>query len=518
MATLGGGRRLSEPEPILRVPKISKTFPGTQALAGVDFEVRQGEVHALVGHNGSGKTTLVKVLSGYHHVDSGSASHCWLETDRVPLSDLAARHPKRIRFVHQELGLVLELSAVENLALRAGFFRGRLGRVRWGEQIEIARRLVEPFGIAVDLQAPLSSATPVERTIIAIALALRGWNPDGGILVLDEPTAVLAPAEVSQLFRVVKQFRDSGAGVIYVSHRLHEIFELADRVTVLRNGRRVDTLPVDQLSKNHLVHLMLGAETDSDYHADIPAPKESESVLDVKDLAGSFLSPVSFSLRPGEILGIAGLPRCGRDELPRLLADQRKRAAGKATAGPRARRNGQIALLPPDRGSEGIFGPMSVGENLTLSVLGKFRRRLGLSRKREASFTNHLLRELTVMPPEPSAAIGTLSGGNQQKVLLGRCLVTDPDVLVLCEPTAGVDIGARFAIYDLIAERVRAGLSVIVTTSDPGDLLALCTRVLVLDEHGIARELTGSNLSERNLAHAMEGWKSHPHEGIHAIQ
>jgi ABC-type sugar transport system ATPase subunit len=500
---------------IIRVRQLSKTFPGTRALVDVDLDVRRGEVHALIGHNGSGKSTLIKVLAGYHSPDAGAR----IELDGVEVPFDAVAHGRhgtetRVNFVHQDLGLVLELDTIDNLALHAGFARTRLGRVDWSEQIRRARELLEPFGSTFDVTLPLLQATPVERTIVAVAGALQGWNTGHGVLVLDEPTAVLPPGEVGRLFDLVKGLRARGAGILYVSHRLDEVFELADRVTVLRNGRRIITCAVEDLTKEDLVRHMLGDEATAHYRADLPPVAAVEPVLEVRGLTGRFLSDVSFAVRPGEVVGVAGLPIDGREELPRLITDARKDVGGGEMRLPRrdgrwqpvARFQGEgVALLPPDRAKEGILSPMSVGENMSLSTLDRFGSPTRLDLAAEAAFVDGWIERLDVKTTGGDAAITTLSGGNQQKVLFGRVLAGEPDVLVMCEPTAGVDIGARQAIYELVAEQVRLGLGVIVATSDVGDLEALCTRVLVLHHGSIVRELSGDEVNELELVHAMEG-------------
>jgi ABC-type sugar transport system ATPase subunit len=505
---------------ILRVERLSKTFDGNAALVDVDFEVRAGEVHALVGHNGSGKSTLIKVLAGFHHADQGAQA--WVDGQPVSFSELGhghGPHAPRLRFVHQDLGLVLELNAVDNLALRGGFVRSRTGRIRWREQAAEARELLAPFNLDLDVLAPLAKASPVERTVVAIAGALQGWDREGGILVLDEPTAVLPPGEAGRLHKIICELRDSGAGILFVSHRLDEVMDLGDRVTVLRNGREVASRPVSGLTKGQLVHLMLGEQMEPDYRAPVPDVVSDEAVLEVDCLAGRYLRGATFAIHRGEVLGIAGLPDSGRDELPRLLTDR----PGDATSG-RIKVAGEhdswvdvqrgtgrsVVLLPPDRGQEGVIGPMSVKENLSLAVLDDFGPAVALNAKRERAFAQSWVAKLDVVAAGLGMPIKALSGGNQQKVLFGRVLAMDPRVLVLCEPTTGVDIGARHAIYDLVAEQVRQGLTVLVASSDVGDLLALCTRVLVLGHGVVAREITGSQLTEHELVRAMEGVEENP--------
>jgi ABC-type sugar transport system ATPase subunit len=390
--------------------------------------------------------------------------------------------------------------------------RTRAGRVRWSEHARLANELLYPFGLDLDVTLPLSKASPVERTLVAIVAALQGWDDKDGVLVLDEPTAVLPPDEVNRLFRIIRQVRARGSGVLYVSHRLDEVVGLCDRVTVLRGGKKVCTRPVAGLSKRELVHMMLGVEMEPDYQAPIPEKVDEQTVLEVKGLAGTYLRGAAFSLHRGEVLGIAGLPDSGRDELPRLLTDRRMHAragmvrcgTGDWTAVNRWDAGG-VVLLPPDRGREGMIAAMSLKENLSLSVLetlGSFGR---LNKRREEAFAQGWVEKMGIVAAGLESPVQTLSGGNQQKVLFGRTLARDPMVMVLCEPTAGVDIGARHAIFELVAQQAHHGLSVVVTSSDAGDLLALCTRVLVLRDGLVSSELQGRSLTERRLVQAMEG-------------
>jgi ribose transport system ATP-binding protein len=326
---------------------------------------------------------------------------------------------------------------------------------------------------------------------------------------------VLPPGEVGRLFAIVRDLKARGAGVLYVSHRLDEIFELCDCVTVLRNGVRVATEPVAGLTKGRLVHLMLGVEMEPDYRAPVPEEVSSKPVLEVKNLAGVYLRDANFTLYEGEVLGIAGLPDSGRDELPRLLTDRPDHAYGGSVRFSGGEWTGighwtgeGLALLPPDRAREGIVAPMTVEENMSISVLDRFGSPLHFNHRAERRFVRDWIGKLDVKTAAADAPVSTLSGGNQQKVLFGRTLSRDPKVLVLCEPTAGVDIGARHAIYELVAEQVQAGLSVLVASSDVGDLLALCTRVLVLQNGVVAGELHPEGLTEHQLVQAMEGLES----------
>jgi ABC-type sugar transport system ATPase subunit len=496
------------PGTVLRITGLSKTFPGTKALDDVTLEVAEGEIHALVGQNGSGKSTLIKVLAGYYHADPGAKA--WLNDEPFDVADTSDSRHHRLRFVHQDLGLVLELGATDNLALRGEFLVDPLHRIRWKAQAALARQLLSQFDLDLDLKHPLAEATPVQRTVIAIAAALVGWEGGPGVLVLDEPTAVLPPHDVTRLLEIIERVRSRGTSILYVSHRLDEVFRLADRVTVLRGGRVVQTRPVAGLTTQTLAELMVGSEVDAGYRAGLTLAPDRPVVLRARDVRGRFLAGVDVDLAEGEVLGVAGLPGSGRNELPYALVGALPGATGRISVDDsewqpvRKSASFDIPLVPADRAGEATISEFSVKENLTLSVLRRFRR-FGLLRRRpEQELTREWTRTIEVKAASPDDLITTLSGGNQQKVMMARCLARDPRVLVLCEPTAGVDVGTRHAIYEFIASRARAGLSLVVSSSDTGDLLALCTRVLVMCNGKVAREIAGDEITEQALVHAME--------------
>ena len=494
--------------PVLQVRHLSKTFPGTRALDDVSLDVAPGEVHALMGQNGSGKSTLIKVLAGYHAADPGG--HAELEGEPF---EVGRSVPDGLRFVHQDLGLILELSAQDNLALHGGFARGRGDRVLWRQQEAETRRVLAAFDVDLDIHRPLAAATPVQRTVVAIAAALQGWE-GGGVLVLDEPTAVLPHDEVERLFEVVEEVRRRGTSVLYVSHRMDEIFALADRVTVLRGGRRVGTYDVASLDSRSLASRMVGDDIDPDFRATVVEQVDQPLTIEARGIHGKWLRGVDLQARAGEILGIAGLARAGALELPYLLAGKAgELARGEIrlpTVSPEwydVQRAAEldIPVVPADRQTEAVIAEFTVGENISLSALRTLGSRGRLSAKDEATLVESWSQRLGVVSAGPSAPISTLSGGNQQKVILARCLAVDPRVLVLCEPTAGVDIGTRVSIYQIIADLAANGLTVVVASSDEGDLLALCTRILVLRGGVVAEELEAEGLTKNVLIRAIEG-------------
>jgi len=504
--------RLATSQVALRVANLSKTFPGTRALIDVSLDIRAGEVHALVGQNGSGKSTLIKTLAAYHAPDPDAQA----ELDGEAFS-LGYAVPDGLRFVHQDLGLVHELNAMDNLALRGGFISGAAGRVRWREQEQETYRILERFDVELDIHRPLAEATPVQRTVVAIAGAMQGWHGGGGVLVLDEPTAVLPHDEVERLLEMVREVQRSGTSVLYVSHRLDEIFQIADRVTVLRAGRVVATLPVSEVDHRSLAKLMVGEDVDPDYRAPVAARPDSPVVLEVRDVRGHRLSGVNLEVHQGEILGIAGLAGDGVLELPYALAGHPRHPVTGVIRLPQTSQQWAdinaagdlgIALVPADRGREAIVPDFAVSENLTISVLDRLATRGKLSKAAERGLVDHWMSELGIVTAGRDAMISSLSGGNQQKVVVARCLAREPALLVLSEPTAGVDIGTRVAIYELIAGLARRGLTVVVSSSDLGDLLAMCTRIAVLKSGRVVAELGGEGLSEHALVNAIEGGHS----------
>ena len=496
--------------PVLRISGLSKTFGATRALIDASLDIRPGEIHALVGQNGSGKSTLIKTLAGYHAPDPGSVA----ELDGAPF-DLGHAVPDGLRFVHQDLGLVLELNAMDNLALHGGFARGAMGRVRWREQEHETHRVLARFGVDLDIHRPLAAATPVERTVVAIAAALQGWQGGSGVLVLDEPTAVLPHDEVERLFAMVREVRDAGTSVLYVSHRLDEIFELADRVTVLRGGRVIATQPVADIDAGGT------GEPDGRRGGRSRLPRAGGGAPRRAGRARGARRPRPLAARRRPRRPPGRDPRHRRPRgRGRARAAVRDRRAARSTpsAGASACRSARAsgATSPTHRSSTSRSCRPTAGARASSPSSPSARtcrcrssarlgRRGRLDRRAEAELVERWTQRLGVVTAGPGAPISTLSGGNQQKVVVARCLVRDPALLVLCEPTAGVDIGTRVAIYELIAELSRNGLTVVLSSSDVGDLLAMCTRVVVLRDGRVAAELGGEGLTEQALVSAMEG-------------
>jgi ribose transport system ATP-binding protein len=503
-------------EPVLHLSAVVKTFPGQVALDGAGLAVGPGEIHALVGQNGSGKSTMIKLLAGYHSPDSvGEAT-----MDGAAFSLGSADDADRLgmRFVHQNLGLVESMTVVENCALTRGFPTGHLWRINWrAEQVRVSG-LLERFGVDLDTTCPVGRLAPAQRTMVAIVRALQDWEQSARILVLDEPTATLPASEVERLFEVVRRVAASGLGVLFVSHRLDEVFEIASQVTVFRDGKTVLSAPTSELDHGALVRAMLGRSIAA--WETVGVPDEAGSALVVEQLAGLDLRSLSLTVRRGEIVGLAGLLGSGRDEVCPLVSGAVPRAGGTVTVGgrpvakdsPRAALRAGIATVPVDRPRNGAVPTFSVGENIVLPRLGPLVRRGVLRRRLQRRESRRWVEQLDVRPADPQRTFLTLSGGNQQKVVLAKCLRLDPEVLLLDEPTQGVDVGAKVALYSIVAARAEDGLAVVVSSGDSEELARLCHRVLVLVDGAVAREISGPALTPEAVDLAVLGLQAQ--EGV----
>ncbi len=495
----------------LRLSNVSKTFPGTRALDHVDLQADHGRILALLGHNGSGKSTLIKILAGFHQPDAGSKG--WVDGQPLLLgsSEDARRHG--LRFVHQDLGLIRELNAVDNVALAIGYSRTRSGQIHQGRQIARTKELLARFGVELDVTRPLGDASPVERTVVAIARALWDWEEGQRILVLDEPTASLPSREVSRLFEAVREVKAAGHAVLYVSHRMEEIFELADELIVLRAGRVVGAGAVADQTPQQLASLIAGkAMTEAE--AQHNGSAKPDVVLQISGLTARYLDGIDLELHRGEVLGVAGLLGSGRDELPYVLAGASPsrsdgpwllngRTIGAPSSGSAPGLG--IAFVPAERARQGLIAEFTVGENLTLGALPQLGARGVLSSRRTRAQARRWLQEIDVDVNTVDRPVSTLSGGNQQRILLARCLYTNPSILVLAEPTAGVDVGARQALYALLRERAQqTGLSILIASSDVEDLISVCDRVIVLVGGRVAAEMSGAEIDAERIVSVME--------------
>lgn len=489
----------------LHVSGVSKSFNGVTVLHDVALDVRPASVHALVGHNGSGKSTLIKVLAGYHRPDCDLDAHVFGE--RVRLGDHDSAERAGLRFVHQDLGLVDALSAVDNLALGAGYpTRGR-ALIQWRRSTERTREVIQSLGFDFDVHRPVGELSAAQRAGVAIGRALQDWSGKRAVIVLDEPTAAMPSKEARVLFRAVRRLREQGLGVVYVTHHLSEVEDLADDVTVLRGGRVVARRPAADLSHDDLVGLILGdtgSAPGTTAAAAPPAPQSGSEtvVLEIKELGAAGLARFDLTLRAGEIVGIAGVEGSGRGAVLPAVAGAIPRS-GTVTVGgvevapgkPRRAIRAGLGHVPAERLRTGVVAALDVQANLTIASLDSFSRLGLLAGQVERSDAAGWLTRLTVDLDKANAPILTLSGGNQQKVMLGRWLRRGPAVIALDEPTQGVDVGARAHIYALLREATRSGSGVLMASSDSEELAAECDRVVVVAHGRTVGELTGAQLT-----------------------
>jgi ribose transport system ATP-binding protein len=504
---------------LLELERISKTFPGQVALDNVSLRVMPGEVHGLVGHNGSGKSTLVKMLAGFHRPDPGA--RVVFEGAPLSLSDPVATLRRGLRFVHQNLALVDTLSVCENIALGPGFVTSRLGRLRWREQRSRTRRELAALGHELDPRVPVSSLSTAERTIVALARALDDAEGPAKLLVLDEVTATLPAGEAARVFAAVRAITAQGVGVVYISHHLDEVLDVSDNITVLRSGRRVGTFASNALDRNSLAQLMVGDQT-----ADTGTRREDtalsdvasgatrrtarpsgqtasergatvESGLEVRGLRGSVIDDIDLSVPRGFVLGVAGLTGSGREELSGLLFGRADRHGSVRVDGiavvprrPDRALAAGMSLVPADRTRGAIFATLDVRENMTISRLAAFWRAPMLSRRRETAHVKQWLRELLVDPAVHARPVGLLSGGMQQKVVLARALRIEPKVLVVDEPTQGIDVQTKVLIYERVRRAAAAGTAVLVVSSDSDDLCQVADEVIVLAQGKVSARVT----------------------------
>ena len=501
--------KLADPTPLLRVQGLSKTFPGLKALDDVSFSVGAGEIVAVVGHNGSGKSTLVKILADVYQPDPGATIEV-RDANGNLLDHSAAR--KGLHFIHQDLGLINMLSTIENMGLGRSI-RGRgLSPVRTAKERDEARRLVARFGVNFDPTVPVALLSPAERAIVAIARAMDGWTGAENVLVLDEPTTAFHGDEVETLFGAVRRVAAEGAGVMFISHRLDEVLGLADRVVALRDGQVVADQPAASLDHDQMVQLIAGRAV-----AELEVGREvrgDSTVLRVAGLGGGEVQDVSFDIVAGEIVGVSGILGSGREQLAALLFGATHRSSGAVeVAGelllsddPLAAIDAGVAYLPAERRRDGAVMDMDVRENLTLPLLWPLGRRFGrLDDRSERRETKHWMGLVGLRPPNPTQQLKLFSGGNQQKVVLAKWLRTKPRVLLLDEPTQGVDVGAKASIYELIAAAAKAGTGVLICSSDTKELVSLCDRVLVFEGGRILEEIAREGLTESRLVRAELG-------------
>lgn len=487
--------------PLLAARGIHKRYPGVHALAGADLEVHAGEVHALVGENGAGKSTLMKILSGAVAPDDGTLE---VGGRAVRLHSPRDAHALGIRMIHQELSLVPALSVAENILL--GAEPTRMGLVHRRALRDRCAAVLDRLGQRIPLDAPVGSLSLAQRQMVEIAKAI---SRDARVLIMDEPTAILPDGEVSALFALVRQLRGEGMAVIHISHRLEEIFRIADRVTVLRDGAVVHSAPVDGLTREAIVRLMVGRELAAGYPP--PAAEPGPELLRVRGLSRGFVRDVNLVLRAGEVLGLVGLVGSGRSELARAIFGADARDAGEIElAGrridprsPREAIDAGIALLPEDRKTQGLILHDLVRRNVALATLAERTRGGLVDERRERAAVDEWVESLRIRTPGIDRPVRLLSGGNQQKVVLARWMLARSRVIIFDEPTRGVDVGAKAEIYALVRALTARGAGVILISSDLPEALGMSDRVLVMREGRVAAELARAQATPERVGELM---------------
>ena len=487
---------------LLEMRKITKTFPGVKALDEVDFSLERGTVHALMGENGAGKSTLMKCLFGIYTPDSGEI---YIDGKKVSYKDPKDALDSGVAMVHQELNQVSMRSVAENIML--GRFPNKYGIVDAKKMNQETQDLFDKLGLNFDPKKIIGKYSVAERQLIEIAKAV---SYDAKILVLDEPTSSLTESEVDKLFEIINKLRKQGVGIIYISHKMEEILSISDFVTVMRDGKFIDCKPANELSKDEIIKLMVGRKIDASNLKTDEYIKD-EVMLEVKNLTGKYkptVTDISFDLKKGEILGIAGLVGSRRTELVETIFGLRQKASGQIFIHGKevenknpieAIKNG-FALVTEERRATGIFPYAAIRLNATIANIKKYAKHSIVSDKALKEDTNKVIESMEVKTPSQSTKIMNLSGGNQQKVIIGRWLLTDPDVLLLDEPTRGIDVGAKYEIYKLIGDLAKEGKSVLFISSEMAELQMVCNRIMVMSNGRLAGiEKNDENLTQEKI-------------------
>jgi methyl-galactoside transport system ATP-binding protein len=487
---------------LLRMEGISKSFPGVKALDNVELSVRAGTVHALMGENGAGKSTLMKCLFGIYSKDSG---HIYLEGKEIDFKNSREALDNGVAMVHQELNQALKRNVMDNIWLgRYPMMKG-LPFVSEKQMYEDTMRVFNELDVHVDPKMIMSKMPVSQRQMVEISKAV---SFNAKVLVLDEPTSSLTEQEVEHLFRIINMLRDRGCGIIYISHKMDEILRISDDVTIMRDGKYIATKAAKDLTKEEIIRLMVGREMTNQFPPK-PHCAQAEDIMKVEGLTAEYshLKDVSFTLKKGEVLGVAGLDGSGRTELLENIFGAATKKSGKiykngqliANKDPKESIKNGFALVTEERRATGILGILNIRENTVISSLKNYLMGIFLKDKEMAEKTDDMIRAMSIKTPSQKTKIQTLSGGNQQKVIFGRWILTSPDILLLDEPTRGIDVGAKYEIYQLIQKLARDGKSVIMVSSEMPELLGVCDRILVMSGGRLAGEVDADNTTQEEI-------------------
>lgn len=492
-------------EPLLELKDIDKSFPGVKALSGATLRIYPGRVMALVGENGAGKSTLMKVLTGIYKKDAGEVIY---QGESCTFNGPKSSQEAGIGIIHQELNLIPELTIAENIFLGREFTRA-FGAIDWKKMYAEADKLLARLNLAYSSHRLVSELSIGDQQMVEIAKVLSFGSK---VIIMDEPTDALTDTETESLFSVIRELRDQGCGIVYISHRLKEIFEICDDVIVLRDGQFIGEKPVASLKEDTLIEMMVGRKLEDQYpRINIP---QGKTKLNVINLSGEDVHDVSFSLHESEILGISGLMGAGRTELMKIIYGALPKTNGTVELDgkpcqikkPAEGLEQGIVYISEDRKRDGLVLGMSVKENMSLTALRYFSRGMGvLNHKEEQLTVGDFIKLFNIKTPSMDQTIGFLSGGNQQKVAIARGLMTRPKVLILDEPTRGVDVGAKKEIYQLINKFKQEGLSIILISSEMPEVMGMSDRILVMHEGRISGEFSAHNVTQEMLMAAAVG-------------
>jgi rhamnose transport system ATP-binding protein len=488
--------------PLISARGISKSFAAIEVLRDVDLDLRRGEIHALLGENGAGKSTFAKILAGVHRPTRGTLS---LNGGQVDINSPITAQKLGITLIHQEPISFPDLSVAENLVL--GRTRGAaLGRVRWAEMTREARQLMDLLGVRIDVTKPMRGLSIADQQMVEIARALAS---DSRLIIMDEPTAPLTPKEVETLFGIARRLRDEGRTIVFISHRLEEVRALCDRVTIFRDGNKVATEEIGNLTDGDIIRLMIGRPLREYMKKQGTSIGEVALMVDGLTLPGVF-HDISFEVRKGEIVGLGGLVGAGRTDVARAIFGVVPATSGTVTidgkavsiTDPSQAIDLGLAFVPEDRAIAGIFRTLSVEENITAAVPRRIAPGRIIRRAIEKALAQESVRKLRIRLASLRQPIGELSGGNQQKAILARWLLTDPSVLILDEPTRGIDIGVKAEFYDMIGELAAGGRAILLISSELPELLALCDRVLVMSEGRLTANIARADATQESIMSA----------------
>lgn len=485
---------------ILRMKNISKRFPGVYALKNVDFELKRGEVHALLGENGAGKSTLIKVLGGIYHAEEGEIE---IEGKNVSITSVQDAEENGIAIIHQELVLVPYMSVAENIYLGreagSGIFVDR------SEMTKSAQKILDDLGMDIDARSLVKDLPIAKQQMVEITKAV---SVNSKILVMDEPTSSISDKEVENLFKIMRDLTQKGVGIVYISHKMSELDEICDRVTVMRDGEYVGTKNVKETAKDELIAMMVGRTLTNYYVRDYGEP--GEEILKVTGLSdGDKVKGVDFNVRKGEIVGFAGLVGAGRSETMQAIFGLAKEVTGEIYINgnkveihnPEEAIKHGLALVPESRKEQGLYLVQSVKYNTTIEVLKEFIGKFRVNDKRETEITQEYIDLMSTKTPSQAQKIGNLSGGNQQKVMIGRWLATKPKVLILDEPTRGIDVGAKSEIYAIMNNLVKTGVSIIMISSELPEIINMSDRVYVMAGGVVRGCINHEEISQENIMH-----------------